>query len=246
MLDGLVAGHVEDELLVGPQGLLEQRAELAVDLADEEAELVEALLHLADLRAGHAAAERLRQVGRRPRGLRRLDHDRRGDGNGRRRWSASTALVDADCRVVAAVAPEAAGDAGDDDRADHRDGGERGQRSGRRRAAGGGGRRRRKGEVERVHMRAALPAGQPSDATVSVRRLDRLQLAAQADHLGEDRADHAERAQRRLAAGAREVVDAELLQLEARAQRPDDQLGVDERPLAAQLDRCRARGGAAA
>ena len=56
---GLVAGHVEDELLVGPQSLLEEPAELAVDLADEETELGEALLNLADLAAGHAQAERL-------------------------------------------------------------------------------------------------------------------------------------------------------------------------------------------
>ena len=56
---GLVAGHVEDEFLVGPQSLLEEPAVLAVDLADEETELGEALLNLADLAAGHAQSERL-------------------------------------------------------------------------------------------------------------------------------------------------------------------------------------------
>ncbi len=64
------------ELLERPHRLLEQRAELAVDRAGEEAELVETLLHLAHLRAGHAAAERLRRWVVVTRDLGRLDHDR--------------------------------------------------------------------------------------------------------------------------------------------------------------------------
>ena len=50
------------------------------------------------------------------------------------------------------------------------------------------------------------------------------------------------RAERRLAPCAREVVDAELEDVVAEAGRADDQLGVDERALAAQLDVVEDRG----
>ena len=87
------------------------------------------------------------------------------------------------------------------------------------------------GRSRAVHM-------SPRDAANvrSSKRLDRLQLAAQTGHLAHDRGDHPRRAERRFTAGAREVVDPELDDLEARASCPDDQLGVDERALAAQLD----------
>src|SRR6478735_9103854 len=65
---------------------------------------------------------------------------------------------------------------------------------------------------------------------------DVAQLTLQLEHLADDRADHPERRQRALAAGAREVVDPELDDLVAQLAGPDDQLGVDERALAAQLD----------
>ena len=69
-----------------------------------------------------------------------------------------------------------------------------------------------------------------------VERGDLAQLAPQREHLPQDRADHPERGQRALAPGAREVVDAELDDLVAQLAGPDDQLGVDERAFAAQLD----------
>ena len=71
-------------------------------------------------------------------------------------------------------------------------------------------------------------------------RDDVLELAAQPDHLPDHRPDDAERGQRRDAARAREVVDADLHDLEAGPLRADDELGVDERALA--LERRRRRG----
>ena len=64
--------------------------------------------------------------------------------------------------------------------------------------------------------------------------LDGAQLSSQREHLPQDLDDDGRRAERRDAPGAREVVDAELHDLEAEAHGPDEQLGVDERPLALQ------------
>eukprot|EP01041_Mallomonas_annulata_P021361 gene21360-41390_t len=60
--------HVSDELLPCPHRLLGQRVELAIDLADEEAEFGKALLHAAHVGSRRAFRDR---AGQRRRGRRR-------------------------------------------------------------------------------------------------------------------------------------------------------------------------------
>jgi len=62
-------------------------------------------------------------------------------------------------------------------------------------------------------------------------------LRIQADQLAKDLEDHRRRGEGRLAAAAREVVQAELLDHEPQVLRLDDQLGVDQRALGAQIHR---------
>ncbi len=62
------------------------------------------------------------------------------------------------------------------------------------------------------------------------------QLLPQAAHLTEHRADHRHRRQRGDTPAAREIVDADLDDVETQAAGPGHQLGVDERSLADQLD----------
>ena len=118
-----VARHVEDELLVRPHSHAREVAVLTIDIAELEAEFLESRLHLFDVAASHAHAQRLVEMGGDERRLGRCDGDRLGRGNGgrRRRRRARRGGL----RIVATVAPEPAGNAGDDDRPDHGHGGER-------------------------------------------------------------------------------------------------------------------------
>ena len=147
----LVPRDVHHELLERPDRLLEQRAELAVDLADEEAELVEALLYL---------AAPPRRPCPRPSGCDRcvvrhrdsVDSTTIGAVTATVVVGANVDSVDVAVVGVTATATETAGDTGDDDGADHRDGGECRERIGRR-----GGMR---GEEFEGFTAPALPAGQ--------------------------------------------------------------------------------------
>ncbi len=67
-------------------------------------------------------------------------------------------------------------------------------------------------------------------------RSDSVEGTSQLTHLPEDRKNDSRRAERRLAAGPREVINTELQHLVAKPSRSDDEFRIDERAFALQLD----------